>query len=40
METDIDSLLETYISDLRPKASGSPWVMLNMISSKKWISYP
>lgn len=38
METDIDSLLETYISDLRPKATGSPWVMLNMISSKNGLA--
>ena len=38
METDIDSLLETYISDLRPKAPGSPLVMLNMISSKNGLA--
>ncbi|MBF82193.1 MAG: hypothetical protein CL522_02125 [Actinobacteria bacterium] len=38
METDLDSLLETYISDLRPEISGAPWIMLNMISSKNGLA--
>ncbi len=38
METDLDSLLETYISDLRPEVSNSPWIMLNMISSKNGLA--
>ena len=38
METDLDSLLETYISDIRPEVSGAPWVMLNMISSKNGLA--
>ncbi|MBN39850.1 MAG: hypothetical protein CL457_04225 [Acidimicrobiaceae bacterium] len=38
METDLDSLLETYISDLRPEVLSSPWIMLNMISSKNGLA--
>ena len=38
METDLDSLLETYISDVRSGVSSSPWVMLNMISSKNGLA--
>lgn len=38
METDLDSLLETYISDVRSGISSSPWVMLNMISSKNGLA--
>ncbi len=38
METEINDLLETYISDGRSHSSGSPWTMLNMISSKNGLS--
>ncbi len=38
METDIDSLLETYISDLRTNTSSPCWTMLNMISSKNGLA--
>ena len=38
METEIDALLDTYISDGRGHISGSPWTMLNMISSKNGLA--
>ena len=38
MGTEIDALLETYISDNRKHRSGGPWVMLNMISSKNGLA--
>tara|TARA_B110000014_G_scaffold226044_2_gene185157 strand:+ start:178 stop:912 length:735 start_codon:yes stop_codon:yes gene_type:complete len=38
MGTEIDELLETYISDNRKHSSGGPWTMLNMISSQNGLA--
>lgn len=38
MDIDLNQLLETYITDKRNHPSGSPWTMLNMISSKNGLA--
>jgi riboflavin biosynthesis pyrimidine reductase len=38
MDIDLNQLLETYIADRRSHPSGSPWTMLNMISSKNGLA--